>query len=406
MSTADFEQLSDRDVARRLRSLRLGSGYVGRASELLVGRESETRVLLSDLEHVSEGSSAFRFIVGPFGAGKSLMLQWLEQEAHQRGMVVMRADLSPNARLSSTAGDARRLLHQLTQNTSTRSRPRGNAFEAVLDRFLQQLFAAADGRSVHAVLHEQLNDLVGFAGGPDMVHVIGRYVDAQRIGDEESRRRALTWLRGEYALRAFARTELGVQTVIDDADVFAYLRAFANFVSSAGYSGLVIVLDELTNLMRALQHPTARQKNLEQLLQIYNDSANERFGATMFVIGSTPDVIDDERRGLASYGALRRRLLDVPESDASPVLRLAPLTDGQVAQLAGRMLALWNRSAEPTCPASAQEIAEAVLVRSASSTAKASTIVATMLEIIAAHAHPELRGRTPSAADALTTLEL
>lgn len=406
MTTADFGRLSDREIARRLKSLRLGTGYVGAAAELLVGRDQETRVLASDLDLVADGDSAFRFIVGTFGAGKSLLLRWLEQEAHQRGMVVMRADLSPNARLSSTAGDTRRLLHQLTQNTSTRTRPRGNAFEAVLDRFLQQLLAEADGRNVHAVVHERLADLVGFAGGPDMVHVIARYVEAQRVGDEELRRRALTWLRGEYAVRAFARAELGVQTVIDDGDVFSYLRAFESFVTSAGYSGLVLVLDELTNLMRALVNPIARQKNLEQLLQLYNDAASGRLGSTMVVVGTTPETLDDERRGLASYGAIRRRLLEVAESADAPVLRLTPLNPSEVEQLAGRILKLWNCSAEPTCPATSAEVARQVLARNGLPATRVSALVTAILETIASHADPELGGVTPSAADALTTLEL
>ena len=398
--------MSDRDITRRLKSLRSGAGYVGAADELLVGRDDETRILSGDLKLIAEGESSIRFVVGTYGSGKSMLLQWLEQEAHRRGMVVMRADLSPNARLSSTAGDTRRLLHQLTQNTSTRTRPKGNAFEAVLERFLQGVLKDSNGANLHAVVQERLADLVGFAGGPDMVHVVARYVEAHRTGDEDLRRRALSWLRGEYALRAFARSELGVQTVIDDADVFAYLRAFASFVQSAGYAGLVIVLDELTNLMKALQHPTARLKNMEQLLHLYNDASSGHLGSTMMVFGSTPETIDDERRGLASYQALRRRLTGVATSDDAPVLRLGPLDDSDVEELAGRVLAVWNRSSEPPCSASAAQITETVLARPSVRRIQLSSIVAAMLETIASHADPDLAGTAPSSVDALTTLEL
>jgi hypothetical protein len=194
--------------------------------------------------------------------------------------------------------------------------------------------------------------------------------------------------------------------VIEDADVFSYLRAFANFVTSAGYSGLVLVLDELTNLMRSLQHPIARQKNLDQLLQLYNDVASGWFGSMMVVVGSTPETIDDERRGLASYGAIRRRLLEVAESDDAPVLRLQPLNPSEVEQLAGRVLELWNCSAEPTCPATPAEVAHQVLNRNDLPATKVSALVAAILETIASYADPELGGVTPSVVDAMTMLEL
>ena len=66
---------------------------------ITVGRRSEIEALLRDVEIISEGGSAFRFIVGRYGSGKSFLLQTLRGYVMDRGFIVADADLSPERRL-------------------------------------------------------------------------------------------------------------------------------------------------------------------------------------------------------------------------------------------------------------------------------------------------------------------
>ena len=337
------------DQAKRLVvSLRQGHSFSGKASELLVGRDAEIEMFGRELTHVGEGGSSLRFVAGTYGSGKSLLLHWLGEEARARGFVVMKASLGPTARLSSTDGDSVRLLNQLTQNTSTKARPKGGAFSAVLERFLKRVSEEAKGRRLEWAVQESVSELSELAMGSAVAHVLSRYVLAERNGDEQGRQNAVRWLRGEYRSRRESGRDLGTNETIADADVFVYLRVLALFVQKAGYTGLVLLMDELENLFRHLQHPQARGKNFEQILDLYNEAADNARPGTLVVLSATPETLDNERTGLSSYGALKRRLMTGMTGPDQPVMRLGALTAAHVEELASRILDLWQQSDAPT----------------------------------------------------------
>ena len=80
----------------------------------------------------------------------------------------------------------------------------------------------------------------------------------------------LRWLRAEYTTKTDARNDLGVRTIIDDNNFYEYLKLFAGFVRLAGYSGLIVNIDELAILARLKSN--IRNKNFERILNIINDS--------------------------------------------------------------------------------------------------------------------------------------
>lgn len=344
---------------RHLASLRTGHAYSGRASDILVGRTREQHQLGAQLDRVAGGGSSLQFVVGTFGSGKSMLLQSLAEDARDRGFVVMSTSLGPNARLSSTDGDAVRLLTALTQRTSTKARPRGGAFAAVLEKYVSRVIAESRSKRVELVLQDDLGDLLNHELGFAIAHVLDRYVVADRRADEQLRQNALRWLRGEYTNSVDVRRELGTSALIKDADVFRYLRAYATFVKVAGYAGLLIVLDEMENLFRHLNHPTARGKNQEQVLDLYNEAADDDRPSTMIVFGATPDTIDDDRRGLSSYPALKRRLEGSDTGhDGDSVIRLQPFVTENLHELADRVRRLWELANESSSLLSASELVE------------------------------------------------
>ena len=54
---------------------RIGLPYI------TVGRETEIRALLTDLDLIADGGASFRFLVGRYGAGKSFLLQTIRTHA-------------------------------------------------------------------------------------------------------------------------------------------------------------------------------------------------------------------------------------------------------------------------------------------------------------------------------------
>src|SRR5690606_36858080 len=127
-----------------------------------------------------------------------------------------------------------------------------------------------------------------------------------------------------------ARNDLGVRTIIDDDNYYNYLKVMAKFVKQIGYSGLVINLDEAINLYK-ITHSKTREKNYESILKIYNDTLQGNVQGLYVTFSGTSEFLEDERRVLFSYGALKRRLesnkFDTNEYRdlTQPVIKLTPL---------------------------------------------------------------------------------
>ena len=298
-----------------------------------VGRSLEIEELLGDIGRIAEGGSSIRFVIGEYGSGKTFFLNLVRQIAMEKGMVVLAADISPDRRLHATGGQGRSLYAEMTRNTSTLSRQDGGAMSSVVERFATQAVSTAEktGQDANLVIRERLAHLQEMTGGYDFASVISLYWEGFDSGNEDLKSAALRWLRGEYSTRTDARKELGVRTIIDDANLYDQLKLFACFVREAGYQGLLVTLDEMVNLYK-LVSSQARQSNYEQILRILNDVLQGSARHIGFLMGGTPEFLMDTRRGLFSYAALQSRLSENTFARdgivdlSGPVMRLANLT--------------------------------------------------------------------------------
>jgi hypothetical protein len=333
MTQPNAERIRPRDRDAILQSL--AAGVVPRRGQqhIQVGRAEEIRALLRDVERIADGGSAVRLVIGEYGAGKTFFLNLVRSVALEKGLVTMHADLSPDRRLHATGGQARGLYSELARNTATRTAPEGGALAAVVERFVTSARQEADGKGAdpETVIMERLRALSEMVGGYDFAAVIAAYWRGHQGGDDALKSAAIRWLRGEYTTKTDARNDLGVRTIIDDANVYDQLKLLALFCVQAGYTGLVVVLDEMVNLYK-LTNTQARKQNYEQVLRIVNDCLQGSAAHLGFLMGGTPEFLMDTRRGLYSYEALQSRLAENAfaagglKDLTGPVVRLANLT--------------------------------------------------------------------------------
>jgi hypothetical protein len=321
----------DRDAV--IQSLR--AGVVPRAGQHLiqVGRAREVQTLVSDIDRLADGGSSFRLVVGEYGAGKTFFLNLVRAIAMERKLVVASADLNPDRRLHASGGQARSLYAELMRNLATRTKPDGGALPGVVEKFISTAVAESksQGVSTEQVIRAKLEQLSELVNGYDFADVIAAYWKGFEQGNEQLKSDAIRWLRGEFATRTDARAALGVRTIVDDASVYDQLKLMGRFVRLAGYSGLLVCLDELVNLYK-LANAQARNANYEQLLRMLNDSLQGTAVGLGFVLGGTPDFLMDTRRGVYSYEALQSRLAQNTFATnglvdfSGPVVRLSSLT--------------------------------------------------------------------------------
>ena len=321
----------DRDAV--IQSLR--AGVVPRSGQHLiqVGRAREIETLVADIARIADGGSAFRVVIGEYGAGKTFFLNLVRAVALEKKLVVATADLNPDRRLHASGGQARSLYAELMRNLSTRTKPDGGALAGIVEKFIAttKTEAKASGQSTEALLRQKLDQLTELVNGYDFADVIGAYCRGYEEGNEKLKSDAIRWLRGEFATKTDARQALGVRSIVDDSEVYDQLKLMARFVRLAGFAGLLVGLDELVNLYK-LANTQARNANYEQILRILNDSLQGTAVGLGFVLGGTPEFLLDTRRGLYSYPALQSRLAqNTFASDglvdfSGPVVRLSSLT--------------------------------------------------------------------------------
>ena len=321
---------------------------------ITVGRDREVAALLHDLDLVADGGASFRFLVGRYGSGKSFLLQTIRNHAMGRGFVVADADLSPERRLQGTGGQGLATYRELIRNLSTKTRPEGGALNLVLDRWVSNVqsqvtledglspegpaFADAMERRIMGTM-ASVQELVH---GYDFARLLTMYWRAHLEGDDETKANVTKWFRGEYRNKTEARRELGVNIVIGDDDWYDYLKILATFLVGAGYKGLVILLDEMVNLYK-IPNAVSRQYNYEKVLTMYNDTLQGKAHHLGIIMSGTPQAIEDRRRGLYSYEALRSRLTQGRFSQdglvdmLAPVIRLEPLTHEELLVLVEKL---------------------------------------------------------------------
>ncbi len=336
----------------------IGAGVVPRSGleYIAIGRNDELSALLRDLDDISEGMCAVKFIVGRYGSGKSFLLRLIENHALSEGFVTASADLSPERRLAGTRNQGLATYRELIKNLACKSSPDGGALQGILSRWLGSVGtkAVADGcdpdseefsKYVRAEIFSVCTELESLVNGFDFAKVIWSYYDGYSKGDEALLASSLKWLRGEYSTKLEARTELGVASVINDENWYDYIKLMALFVRKLGYKGLIVYLDECVNLYK-IPNRVSRENNYEKILSMFNDTMQGKAEGLGIYFGGTPEFLEDKNRGLYSYEALRSRLSDsrfgLSDSEKlknyiTPVIRLSRLTGDELFALVGKL---------------------------------------------------------------------
>lgn len=345
-------------IPKRIAQALIGSlkgGVVPRVGlpYIAVGRKEEVDALLRDVEVIADGGASFRFIMGKYGSGKSFLLQTIRNYVMAKNFVVVDADLSPERRLQGTRGQGLATYKELVRNMSTKTKPEGGALSLILDRWIssvQQETMTKEGLSptdpklsalVTRQISAQIYSLNEMVHGFDFARLLTLYYEATLSGDDEGKAKVLKWFRGEYATKTEARKELGVNIIITDDDWYEYMKLLAAFLKQAGYAGMLILIDELVNIYK-IPNAITRQYNYEKILTMYNDTMQGKAQYLGIILCGTPQCMEDPRRGIYSYEALRSRLAEGRfggnhKDLLSPVIRLQPLNSEEMLILVEKL---------------------------------------------------------------------
>lgn len=328
---------------------------------ITVGRTEEIEAFITALNDLKNGHSIAKFWIGDFGSGKSFMLHLLNTVALKQKFVVANADFTPDNRLYANDGKSVLLYSAIMDNIAIQTKPEGGALQTLLEKWIEQVIsktAQENNISLVDIRNEEYLGLIQNAimktineitevGGFDFGSVIVKYYEGYIKNDEFLRRNALKWLKGEYKTKTEARQDLDVREIINDQNFYDMLKNFCKLFVSMGYSGFMINLDEAINLYK-ISTSVMREKNYEKILTIYNDCFQGKVSNLFINFAGTREFLENERRGLFSYQALKSRLqtnkfetLEMRDF-AQPVIKLTPLDHNEIFVLLKKLKLIFD----------------------------------------------------------------
>ncbi|MBE6506292.1 MAG: hypothetical protein E7Z73_11290 [Methanobrevibacter millerae] len=310
--------------------------------DFCIGRDKEIEEFKRLLEKIDEeDKSIVKFLNGEFGAGKSFFLKVIEDMAYRNNFAVSWITVGNNLPFNKIDVVYKNIAKSLRCKT-------GTSLEHIIERWLIGIQAMVfedieDPDEQVKVLtervHDELNETRDYSNA--FATAIENYNRLKIEGDYEGASSAIAWLRGDSNIPASIKKKFGIKGAIDRENALNFLEALSIFIKSAGYSGLVILIDEVEFIMN-LHTQKIRDVAYNYIRDIYDNCNLSKFNSTLFVFAGTPEFFDNPRKGIPSYSALDDRIRNVLETDLvdmrTPVINLKGLNKEDIVQVSSKLI--------------------------------------------------------------------
>jgi len=279
---------------------------------LAVGLQRFDNVIAEELADVAQGSAIFKAVRGEYGCGKTFLARWVQEAAKKKGFATAEVQISetetPLHRLETVY---RRAMEQLSTPDCFLG-----AFRSVLDGWFYGLEedVLAEGnidlqdqralaQRADELLEQRLVEIT--RATPQFASALRAYRASQRAGDHAIAEGLAGWLAGQPHIAASIKRAAGVKGDVDHFAALSFLRGLLLILKDSGYSGLVLVLDEIETIQRV--RSDVREKGLNALRQLIDDIDGGRFPGLYLVITGTPAFYDGPQ-GIQRLEPLAQRL--------------------------------------------------------------------------------------------------
>lgn len=314
------------------------------------GLDALLEVVNQELDFVATGKGAAKWIRGEYGTGKTFAARYLCAKARQRGFATSEVQISINdTPLHHLETVYRRLMERLETAADG-----PNAFQAVVEGWLYQLgdevmrlkgMSEDDPDFANATeqrLEDKLADLS--RRNPAFAQILRAYHRATHEGDFATAQGLLAWLAGQpHTDRSVLRTA-GTKGKVDGQASLTFLAGLLQLLRQSGYSGLVVVLDEVETIQR--MNVQTREKSLNALRQLMDMLAKEELPGLYLVVTGTRDFFEGYK-GLKALAPLYQRVQVSFGADPrwdnlrAPQVRLLPFAEERLLTVGRRVRALY-----------------------------------------------------------------
>ena len=293
-----------------LDALRRGTVPESALDAFAVGLDPYRDTLLAELSQASTGRGRFKAVRGDYGTGKTFFARWFQGLARAEGFASSEVQISeaetPLHRLETVY---RRLIEHLMTEGGERGAMRAiidGWFYALEEEVLARESDCAEDRllqATEALMTERLRPIERQA--PAFGACLRAYRRAVAAGDEVLASGLIAWMSGQPNVAAATKRAAGIKGDIDHFGALGFLQGLLLILRDSGFSGLVLVLDEVETLQRV--RGDIREKSLNALRQFMDEIDAGRFPGLYLMITGTPAFFDGPQ-GVQRLPPLAQRL--------------------------------------------------------------------------------------------------
>ena len=343
-----IERRSARDVIDALRQ-----GVVpDRNLDLLIIGQTKPRQHLKELfEEARNNKSPFKFIRGPYGAGKTFLCSWLREYALNNEFAVSTVNIGPDQPLS----DLSIFFSGLISGLRTFEKRDSSALVDILESWLLNIhrktaqiegltaFDASTQKKLTTIVERRVESELAYLADLDagFAPALRAFYRSRSAEDQVTASTAVAWLSGSRSMSNRNLSEIGVKGYLEPNQVFPRIRALLEVIKGTRYQGLLLFVDEL-ELIRRFPTTRQREQSLEILRLLIDESGKNGLPGCLLVFTGTDTFFEDDRAGLRSYEALAERVIvpNAPKGMISmrqPVITLEGLNHPKLLAVTGKV---------------------------------------------------------------------
>ena len=336
-----------------IRSLRHGTVPLEGTELIAVGIDKELNEIESQLDKVKVGSSDFKFIIGDYGSGKTFFASSVRKLAFDKNFVVSSVVISSETPLNKFEDVYKKII----ENMRTPENKKVPALSIILEEWLLKMEEIiCDVNDIDPIDDEEiflsemekridmeLTDLGKVSS--NFANAIRTYYKAKTMGDSVTSQAVLAWLKGEKISLSLKKT-MDVAVNLERSNAILFVKAINMLLKSAGYSGLVIILDEIETVRNYVKK-SSRDEAYENLRYFIDGVDGNGFENCYFLYSGTTELMETER-GFKSFEPLYQRIKVEKEEKfrnlRQPVIYLKEFNNTKLFEVSEKVRALHGKA--------------------------------------------------------------
>jgi hypothetical protein len=318
---------------------------------IIVGHTKERDHLKELLNEAKNDKSPFKFIRGPYGAGKTFLSSWLRELALKEEFVISTVNIGPDQPLSDLPVFYSGFINGLRIPEKTDSCALADILESWLLTIHKKTAKNERLTSLDTETRKKLSEIVekrveselAFLSDldPGFIPALRVFYHAKSTNNAVLAQTAISWLSGNKTLSGKMLNDIGVRGFLEPNQVLPRIHALIELIKGSRYKGLLLIIDEL-ELIRKFPQARQREQALEVIRLLIDESGKNSFPGCLMVFTGTDTFFEDDRTGIKSYEALADRVSTPTTPDGAislrqPVITLQGLDQSKLLSVIGRI---------------------------------------------------------------------